>query len=278
MTDAFWLVVNAASGGNSPAAVAEVKAALASAGQPVARVHDVAEAGLPEQPLLRAAGVTRLAIFAGDGTVNTVACALEGWDGAVLVLPGGTANLLARALHGACAAPRIASGISAFSALRRPCIRSSAGTALVELLAGPGATWSDVREELRDGAVGGIAEKAVAALRQSAAGPMVVLADPPLGRTEGYAGIRLEVSDEGLVAEGYGAQTVGDYLRQGLALLRRNFRDGPHEPLGCHRSVLCRSAESRPIPLMIDGERREGGAQERFFLAPFALDLLARPA
>ena len=37
---------------------------------------------------------------ASDGTVNALATGLEGWDGALLVLPGGTANLLTRAIQG----------------------------------------------------------------------------------------------------------------------------------------------------------------------------------
>jgi hypothetical protein len=274
MTEITWLIVNGASGSNSDEAVHAVKDGFARGGKPVSRVIDVRE-GLPGPADLDAAGVTLAGVFAGDGTVNAVATALEGWGGALLILPGGTANLLARALHGETPAPDIAAGLAGLRRVRRSCIRSSQGTALVEVLAGPGATWSDVREEMREGAVGDIAGKAVDAIRQSTAGPMVALVDPELGKPDGYAGVRLDVSEDQMLVEGYGADTVGDYLLQGLALLRRNFREGPHDELGTHDSVTCRSLAGEPLPLMIDGERREGASTERFSLAPFALDLLA---
>ncbi len=274
MTQTTWLIVNGSSGSNSDAAVRAVRDAFSLAGRAVSRVIDVRE-GMPQPADLDAAGVALAGVFAGDGTVNAVATGLEGWGGPLLILPGGTANLLARSLHGEADAPAIVAGLGRLRRTRRPCIRSSQGTALVEILAGPGATWSDVREELREGAVGTFAEKTVDAIRQSTTGPMVVLDDPPLGKLEGYAGVRLDITGGSMLVEGYGADTVGDYLRQGLALLRRNFREGPHDELGAHTSVSCRSLGEEPIPLMFDGERREGATVERFSLAPFALDLLA---
>jgi len=273
----LWLVANAASGSNSDESLRAVHAALVDAGAAPARVI-VNPALWPGRAALEQAGVTELAVFGGDGTVGSVATRLEGWGGTLLVLPGGTANLLARALHGERDAPAIAANFQRLDRARRPCIRSQRPggeqlVALVEVLAGPGATWSDVREGLREGAVSEVAGAAVAAIRQSTTGPMVALVDPPLGRADGYSGIRLEVATGGLTVEGYGAETVGDYLKQGIALLRRNFREGPHDELGRHRAVLCRSLEDAPIPLMVDGERREGGAEQRFSLAEFALDL-----
>jgi len=270
----LWLVANSASGSNSAEAVGELLNAFAAGGTPVAHRFEVSD-GLPTPDALRAAGVGVLAVFTGDGTVNAVATALEGWEGALLVLPGGTANLLARALHGERDAAAIAAGLRALRVTRRNCIRSRHGTGLIEVLAGPGAAWSDVREGLREGEVGAAAGKAVEAIVQSTTGPMVALVDPPVGRAEGYAGVRLDIHGETMRVEGYGADTVGDYLRQGLALLRRNFREGPHEELGAHPAVTCRSLGAEPLPLMIDGERREGSPEERFSLAPFDLDLLA---
>ncbi|MFT4026458.1 MAG: acylglycerol kinase family protein [Novosphingobium sp.] len=270
-----WLCVNAASGSNDAAAVRGVTQALEAAGAPPRRVLDIPAHGLPTRRELTEAGVGLLAIFTGDGTVNAVVTTLEGWGGKILVLPGGTANLLARALHGERDTAQILADRSALHPVRRPCIRTSRGTALIELLAGPGATWSDVREDLREGNLPGVAASSLSAIRQSMAGPMVTIAEPPLGRREGYAGVRLEVGEEDMLVEGYGSETIADYLLHGLALLRRDYRQGPHEDLGAVREVLCRSHGGAPIELMIDGERQTGGAEERFSLARLAVDLLA---
>jgi len=276
VNDLLWLAINSASGSHSVEAVRRVCEALAHAGSPPAEIIDVQDRPI-RRAELEAGGARRLAVYAGDGTVNAVAVGLEGWSGQLLVLPGGTANLLAGELHPGREAEHIAAGVRQLVAARRPCIRGGGLTALVEVLVGPGATWSDVREGLREGGVGEVAGAAVTAIRQSTTGPMVVVAAPPLGRADGYAGIRLEVDQGGMAVEGYGAETVGDYLKQGMALLRRNFRDGPHDDLGSHGQVLCRSLGHERLPLMVDGERRDGPAEQRFSLAPFALDLLVSP-
>lgn len=77
-----------------------------------------------------------------------------------------------------------------------------------------------------------------------------------------------------MAVQGYGAEDIGDYLKQGVAILKRDFREGPHDELGRHDEIVCRSLEDAPIELMVDGERKEGGAEERFSLAPLDLDLL----
>ena len=58
-------------------------------------------------------------------------------------------------------------------------------------------------------------------------------------------------------------------------MLQRDFRDGPHDELGTHPQLLCRSADGGPIELMIDGERATGATELRFSLATLALNLLA---
>lgn len=273
-----WLLVNAASGSNDDAELRTLLDAFADAEARPQRVVDVARDGLPSHPDLTDRGVSRVAVFAGDGTINSVVTRLEGWGGQVLLLPGGTANLLARALHGERSAAEIVRDLAQLTPVRRPCIHTSQGLVLIEVLAGPGATWSDVREGLRDGDLPSVAVSSLEAIRQSTAGPMVAIGDPALGRPEGYSGVRLEVGEGGIEVEGYGAGTVGDYLLQGLALLRRDYRQGPHDDLGAVSALTCRSLGPEPIELMIDGERRTGSAEERFSLAELAVDLLASRA
>lgn len=274
----LWLVVNGASGSHDEETVREILARLERAGTPPARVVDCREDGLPARPMLEQAGVNLLAVHGGDGTLNAAITGLEGWGGAVLALPGGTANLLCGMLYGAAGLAEIVALFGAGRLGRRhpPCIWSSAGAGLAEILAGPGAAWSDVREDLRRGNVADMIADALDAASQSAGGPMVGIADPPLGREEGYAGVLMRPAAGRMAVRGYGAQELADYWKQGLALLQRDFREGPHDELGAHRMIRCRSLAYEPIALMIDGERRAGRRDEQFTLAELQLDLLCR--
>lgn len=277
MDGTIWLIVNSASGSNDEAALAALQDAFAAAGRTPDRVIDCSTQDLPTTADLTGGGVTVLAIFTGDGTINAAVPKLEGWDGAVLVLPGGTANLLARALHGERSAAEIVAlfGEGQMARVRRPCLRFDQGTALIEVLAGPGATWSDVREGLRDGDLGEVATKTVEAVKQSANGSMVAVVAPPLGNPDGYAGVRLVPTENGIAIDGYGAETLGDYVKQGIALLKRDFREGPHDELGFQQQILCRAVDDGAIELMLDGERATGRSEEQFKIGELAVDLLA---
>lgn len=274
--ETLWLAVNGASGSHAEEAIDALCDTLAQAGTRPARIVDCQEEELPSPGVLDAAGVTILAVHGGDGTLNAAATRLEGWGGALLVLPGGTANLLCKRIHGECDAVAIAREFAAgrLARLRTHCIRGSQGMALVEVVAGPGAAWADVREEMREGNIVETVATAVDAASKSTVGPMVAIHEPALGREQGYAGVRLSVQDGGMAVQGYGAEDIGDYLKQGVAILKRDFREGPHDELGRHDEIVCRSLEDAPIELMVDGERKEGGAEERFSLAPLDLDLL----
>lgn len=274
-----WLLVNPASGSNDAAAVADVRQALEEVGRAPRRIVEAPGEPLPDRGELDAAGVGLLVLFTGDGTANGVVTSLHGWTGEVLVLPGGTQNLLAKSLHGEAAAPEIVArfGSAGLRRVRRPLVRCSAGEALVEIVAGPGAAWSGVRESLRERDVAEIAAAMREAIEKSAAGPMVRAAQPPLGKPAGYPAIRIYPDgDHGLAVDGYGAESVLDYAKHGLALLQRDFREGPHDELGRHPALICRS--EAPIELMIDGERSTGGYEEKFELIQCDVTFLASGA
>lgn len=269
----LWLVVNPASGSNDDEAQAALVGALAPA-----QVIDITTDPDLSPTALDKAGVDVLAIFTGDGSLGSILCTVEGWGGAVLVLPGGTTNLLAKALHG----EEVTSEgvIEAYHAgllsrVRRNAVAWSGGKAVCELLAGPGATWSDVREEMREGNIVAVAQTAVQAARETSGGALVRLRDPELGNPDGYGGVRLVPEAQGIVVDAYGADSIADYLKQGLALLRRNFREGPHDELGSHPVIHCETVDGAEMDLMIDGERASGQPAETFSLAELAVDLLA---
>lgn len=268
------VIVNAASGSNTPEACEALRAGLEAQGTMIARSIAVPEDALPTAAELDADGIGIVAIYTGDGTLRSALTGLEGWRGAVLVLPGGTTNLLSRAIHGERTLEEILADLPRMARTRRPCLRSEAGTAVIEVVAGPGAKWSDVREGLREGDVAAVASTAVEAAQASAGGSTVVLSDPDIGKPEGYSGVRLTPCAEGIEVEGYGADTIADYLAQGIALLRRDFRTGPHDDLGFHPAVHCASVDGSEIELMLDGERARGGPELQFSLAELDVDLL----
>lgn len=270
-----WLVINSASGSYDADRIDALRRALAEAGFAPERIIDVQGETLPDAMTLSAAGAGLLVVFAGDGTINGVLGGVAGWDGGVLVLPGGTANLLAHALHGERSAEEIVATLPALHRVRRNAVRSDHGTAHIELLAGPGARWSDVREAMREGDLGEIVSGGIEAAQKSMSGPGVTIVEPATGDPRGYAGVRMTPCGGGIKVDGYGAGSFSDLLRQGMALIRRDYREGPHEHLGMLDKLVCRSLDGTPIELMVDGERRTGTVEERFSLVELPVDLLA---
>lgn len=273
----LWLLTNSASGSNTDAAVDDLVASLRAAGNEVARVIRFPDEDLPTRADLEQAGVATLAVFTGDGTINAAATALEGWGGALLVLPGGTQNLLSKALHGDVPAETITGALASAQRVRRHVVRSDHGVALIELLAGPGAMWADVRESVRDLDLSAVAETFSLALRETREGPPIRLVEPDAGKPEGYRAVLVAGGQRELEVEGYDFADLGEFAAQGFAMLvKRNFREGPHDDIGCYDKVTVES--EAPIALMIDGERREGTQRETFSSEEFALDFLSTRA
>lgn len=270
-----WLIYNGSSGSHDDERLRALVAELTTAGRPPARVIDCKD-GTPDASEADAAGLSLIVIHGGDGTLSRSIGKLEGFTGAVLPLPGGTYNLLSRRIFGERDALEIVALLTSgeLAPHRPPCIRGEGLLALSELLAGPGAKWADVREELREAHIGEVIAKGWDAAATSAVGPMVGLAEPQAGREDGYAGLRLCPTATGITIDGYAAEGLGDYVQQGIAILKRDFRDGPHDELGSARRVVCRSLDDAPIPLMVDGERSEGGSQLSFSLDTLGCDLL----
>ncbi|QIQ86489.1 hypothetical protein [Erythrobacter sp.] len=279
-----FLIVNSASGSFTEQAVEAVRAALAGGDGDGARVRtfDCRADELPGRAALESAGATRLAIFAGDGTISRhlVRLEAEGWDGAVLPLPGGTQNLLSTAMFGQLSATEIAAMFAKGTLVetRRHCLRCEGHTALAEILCGPGARWADVREELRAREMGEAAAKSLDITREAASGALVRLARPAGGRAEGYPGLHFSLPDGAMVARGYRMENLGDWVRQGWAMATRDFREGPYDELGTMDEAQVEAVEGGAIDLMIDGELARAGAAITIRREPFGLSFMGLPA
>ena len=273
----IWLVNNPSSGSNDDAALAALEACCGKHGFSVAGRTAFPDDPLPTPAELDAAELDRVAIFAGDGTINTAIAALAGWDGAVLVLPGGTMNLLYHRLHGERTLEETVAAAARGEAVNhRPgVIRSRYGDAFAGMLAGPGTSWGRVREAMREADVVELATGTIEAIEQTLTGEMIACVAPALGRREGYPLLCLTPRGDGIEVEAYYAESAGQYLEQAWALLRRNFREGPHEVLGHPRTLRLASTEGNPFGLLIDGEQAEAAAEAEFALAACEVDLLA---
>lgn len=274
----LWLAANAASGSNNNAALAALENALGETGCLLARRIGFHEEGAPSIADLRRDDVHVLVIFAGDGTTNALVTSLYGWDGAILVLPGGTMNILSHRLHGDAEPAAIIAALSAGRARRtRPTVlRTAYGDALSGVLAGPGTAWGEVREAMRSVDVIGTIKGAAEAIGVSAGGAKVVCREPRRGRDEGYSAIQVTPTAQGLSVEAYYAESIADYAKHGVALLRRNFREGPHDDLGCYASVRLACLNGEEMGLLIDGEQSDAAAPEELLtLARCEVDLLA---
>lgn len=271
------LITNAMSGSNDAASLAALQDDLLACAVEIVDHVTFPEEDLPQPAELDAAGVTLVVVYAGDGTLNAVLDRLAGWSGAVLVLRGGTMNLLFHRLHGKDATT--AEVIAALHAgtlqpIRPQVIRCPAGFAYAGLLAGPGTAWNQVREAMRTNAVLEFAEGTFAALSETLEAAPVACREPMLGRPEGYPLLLLDPHDDGISVLAFHAEAPGEYLAQAWALLRRNFREGPHDDLGKVPTVTLASADGQPFGLLLDGEPAEAGASCTFELAPSKVDLL----
>jgi hypothetical protein len=146
----LWIITNPASGSTSPKRCAELEALLSARGDTIAGRTDFPTESLPDPAALGSAKVDTVVLFAGDGTINAAVCALADWPGAILILPGGTMNLLAHALHGSY---DIATIIAAADhrPVALPFVEAGPHHAFVGLILGPAARWVRAREAMRAG-------------------------------------------------------------------------------------------------------------------------------
>lgn len=274
----IWLLTNSRSGSNTERTIEALERHCSQRGFSISRKIGFPDEDLPEATQLDREGIKRLAIFTGDGSLNAAITKLYGWGGEIIVLPGGTMNLLSGRLHGPTAeleaiVERIAT--DAYRAVRPLMVRCEAGDALAGLLAGPGTSWSSVREAMRDLDLPAMAEGTSEALSETTGGSMVRCCSPRLGNDAGYPMLEVTPSHRGMQIDAFHADGAGELLQQSLALLRRNFREGPHTRLGLVDEIVLETIDGTPLEILIDGEPAALSAETKFTVAPCEVDLLA---
>ncbi|WP_120076222.1 diacylglycerol kinase family protein [Aurantiacibacter odishensis] len=276
---ALWLVHNDASGSNDRETLERMSSSCTDCSLRVAYRSSFPSDDLPTPAMLDAGGIDLVAIFAGDGTVNAALKALAGWGGQVLVLPGGTMNLLYHRLFADLEMEEVLrlAGKGDLRARRPGIIRSALGDAYAGLLAGPGTSWNDVREAMRNTDVLAIATESREAFAHTLQDEPLRCAEPPLGRSEGYPLLLLEPHDERIAVHAYHAETTAEFVDQLLALAKHDFRQGPHDHIGDSDELLLASVGADEFSVLLDGEPAEATGPTQFRLVTCEVDLLAKP-
>jgi len=257
------MLVNPLSGGVGSGAVAEASAILAEydcESTVIELNHDDFEARIDEA---LAAAPDVLIVLAGDGTAGTIA-SRAGPDGPLIApLPGGTMNMLPRALYDTAdwkVALRLALEQGAARCIAGGEISDADGqhTFYCAAILGSAALWAPAREAIRTGQLNLALIYARRALRRAFSGRLRYTLDGVTGRqTEALVLISPTISraigdDAGLEAAAMNPADAGQAMRLAAHALFNGWRQDPSVRTKVIRKASVRS-RSR-IPAVIDGE------------------------
>lgn len=264
------LLCNSQSGSHDHAVQDAIGDICTTHGAPLAATFTLPDDKIPDATKLKRLGIDLLIVWTGDGTINAAASRASGWDGAILPLPGGTLNLLSKALHGDRPAPDILADALGGTARRAPVptIRSEHGEAFITIVAGPATHWAEVRETMRQDGLIEASRSAPEALDAMLNAPGVGVA----GHAKTYPAVILTPTETGLHADGILTEGTADVLRHGLAWLGGDFRDGPSEAIAQADTIVLESETA--ISLEYDGELAEIASPARFELGTSAVDFV----
>jgi diacylglycerol kinase family enzyme len=178
----LWFITNPDSGTTSRAKCEALEAVFAERGLTLAGRTEFPRHKLPTGRALDEKRVDTVVLFAGDGTINAALCALARWKGDFLILPGGTMNLLAKALHDETDPHKIVH--AAHKCRKRvalPFVEAGKHRAFVGLILGPAAAWARAREAARKGRIGRMLGAVGTAWRRTFRGKGIRVDAPGLG-------------------------------------------------------------------------------------------------
>lgn len=249
----FWLISNQGSGSTSPDKKIAVIERLNTLGAIKVGATDFPNDALPTAEILDGAGADTAVLFAGDGTINAAIGALEGWAGAILILPGGTMNLLAKLLHGAADPLTIVDrAMRTAPMVALPRVEAGEARAYVGLILGPAAAWARAREAVRAGRSRAVL-RAIAQAWRRTFGKGIRIAGVP-GLTHRVQAVFVVAEDDSLRVASINARdwraiaalgwewVTGDWVKAAAV----------HEV----RAHALRAAERRPVLGLFDGEPR----------------------
>jgi len=221
-----------------------------------------------------------LVVLGGDGTIRTAAEACIGTGTYLLPLPGGTMDMLPRALYG--------------DASWQDTLKNTLGNPAIKLLSGgrvadnlffvaavvgaPGL-WMEAREAIREGDILDAVEKSGIALEVMFDTTVQYFISPEVtGEAEVVAVIcplvseEMSGSEQALEAAAINVENAAELLGLATAAAFGKWRDDKSVTLSKTRRLAVQS--SRDIPLFLDGERVKAGKNAEITFVPRAVNVI----
>ncbi len=277
------VVVNRASGSWSPTCESEIEGILEEASIANARVTGASPEEIEKALDDAIAEAEILVVLGGDGTLRSAAAKLFEKPVMLIALPGGTMNMLPKALYGE------RDWKSALrDTLANPEVREVSGgmagenAFFVAALFGAPTLWADAREAVRAGHVLEAAQKSVTAARRSLSEPLSYTFEGASGEAEAVAIVCpliskvLDEHERCLEAAAIDTSTAGEALRLGFHALFDDWRSDPSITRAKIRTatVVAHGA----LPVIVDGERVKMGREAKVRFIPLAFRALAPAA
>lgn len=274
-------IINTSSGGCDADSEAEMLDILKDAGVTNCKIWS-GESDKIEQAFAEAAAYEPkvLTVLAGDGTIRTAAEACTDTDTFLLPLPGGTLNMLSRALYG-----DMSWQDALRSTLAAPSIKALSGGRtgnelfFVAAIIGAPGLWMEARESLRKRDIrDAVGKSAVAfqamfdtkigySISSEASGEAEVLAITcPLVSQE------MSDAEQALEAATIDIENATQLLGLATAAAFGKWRDQESVALTKTRHVTVQS--SKDIPLFLDGERIKVGKKAEISFVPNAVNVV----
>ena len=277
----FGVVINTSSGGCDSGSEAELLSVLGSAGVTECKTW-CGEADQMERSFAEAAvqKLEVLIVLGGDGTIRTAAEACSRRGMYLLPLPGGTMNMLPRALYG-----EVSWENAVKNTLADPVIKILSGGRVednqffVAAIIGAPALWVEARESLREGDIVDAIKTGTFAFQEMFdAKIQYFISSETNGEAEVVAVIcpliseQMAESEQALEAAFINVENAIELIGLATAAAVGKWRDAQKISVSKTKRVTVQS--SKDIPILLDGERVKVGRKAEISFVPSAVNVI----
>jgi len=277
----FGIIINTSSGGCDSDSQAELRNILEGAGVTKCKTW-CGQANQMKRAFAEAAAqqLDALIVLGGDGTIRTAAEACSRCNMHLLPLPGGTMNMLPRALYG-----EVSWEDALKNTLAHPVTKVLSGGRVennqffVAAVVGAPALWAETRESIREGDIVDAIEKGAVAFQEMFDTKIqYFISSESKGEAEVVAVIcplvseQMSDSEQALEAAVINLENAAELIGLVTAAAVGSWRDSQNIALSRTKRVAVQS--NKDIPIFLDGERVKIGKKAEISFMPKAVSVI----